>query len=359
MSINPAEGKSAVVVFGASKTATAPSVSCSTGTLSAQHEYCYLGIVFRSDLSWGRAYACRAEEAQTRATHLARFCRQQAMYSVSIAATMVNTCVLQSILWGSILWLPSFLSSWDWLVNNPIQALHCRTLKDILHLPASTSHLVLQLETGVYPAMFYALKRLLKFTARLPLAASPTLAHLYALNVPGGMRACLNAVLSPVVCPEQVGFHKHLRSLHEHFLYLVEQRRHDPRDPACPNRVESSYLAWVWNGSLHRRSVFFSLYLPPREQLRVFRARLGHANLPVETLRCFAFPDRVCPCCGHESNVCDMFHALLECPYSAHARSWHNILPGASMRDLFTSSQPSDHSYIAYVLSLFHAFIGS
>jgi hypothetical protein len=347
-----------VVVFGAANV-TAPTVSCSMGQLIVQQEYCYLGIVFRSDLSWRRAYACRAEEAQTRATHLSRFCRQQAMYSMPAAATMVNTCVLQSSLWGSPLWLPSFLSTWDWLVNNPIQALHSRTLKDILHLPSATSHLVLLLETGIYPAMFYALKRLLKFTARIPLAASPTLNHLFALNVPGGLRCCLNTFLAEVMCPEQAGFHRQLKALHEHFLYLVYQRCHDPRDPDCPNRVESAYLAWVWNGSIHRRPVFYSLYMPPEDQLKVFRARLGHTCLPVHALRCHAFIDRLCPCCGHRSLVCDLFHALLECPYSAHARCWHRIQPTTSMKDLFTSHQPLDHSYIAYVLNLFQTYIGS
>ena len=79
---------------------------------------------------------------------------------MQVAATMFNACVLQTLLYGSPICGGDFLSSWDWL-KNPFQEMHARTLKPILHLPPSTAHVIIMLESGMYPVMFYAAKSLL------------------------------------------------------------------------------------------------------------------------------------------------------------------------------------------------------
>ncbi len=58
MYINPAKGTSAVLHFSASPVTPIPDVTCSAGPIHVENKYCYLGIIFSSDLSWDCALEC-------------------------------------------------------------------------------------------------------------------------------------------------------------------------------------------------------------------------------------------------------------------------------------------------------------
>ena len=82
MSINPAKGKSAVLDFSVSPVTPIPSITCSAGPIHVENKYCYLGIIFSSDLSWECALESRSTQAQSKVSDLVRYCRQQRLVNV-------------------------------------------------------------------------------------------------------------------------------------------------------------------------------------------------------------------------------------------------------------------------------------
>jgi hypothetical protein len=321
-------------------------------------EYSYLGMVFSSTFMWDSALGDRVTMAQSKALDLVCYCRQQRLANVRVAATMFTSSVLPCLLWGFPIWGESILTSWDWL-NNAFSDMFARALKDILHLPMGVSHLILTLESGAFPIMFYAIRRLLRFTARIPLANSPILTALFNSRTSGGAFNVRDRVLSMFQCPWEAGLQYSLRELNEHFDTLVRALCRDPRDPVCPNRKISSYLTWMWPGFVRRRSPFYSMCLPLHVQSKIFRTRLMLGKLPVDILHKVPFLSRACPCCQQREVPCDTYHILLDCPYFAHAREYYVVPRDITLKDIFCADNACMYYFVAYVLELFTHFVES
>jgi hypothetical protein len=248
------------------------------------------------------------------------------------------------------------MTSWDWLTNAFTDML-ARALKDILHLPVGVSHLILNLESGAYPIMLYAIRRFLRFTARIPLATSPILNALFDSRTYGGAFDIRDRVLSVFQCPWEAGLNHSLRDLDEHFNTLVRALCRDPRDPLCPNRKISSYLTWMWSGFVCRRSPFYSMCLPLSIQGKIFHTRLMLGRLPVDILHRVPFLSRACPCCQQPEVPCDTYHVLLDCPYFAHAREYYMVPKDSTLHDIFCADVECMYYFVAYVLELFTHFV--
>jgi hypothetical protein len=336
--------------------APAPCISCSTGPIHVEDRYTYLGIVFSSDMSWDGALLARSTLARSKTDDLIRYCRQQRLMNVRVAATMFTSSVLPCLLWGFPVWGASVVTTWDWL-NNAFMDMFARALKDILHLPKGLSHLIVALESGAYPVMYYAIRRLLRFSSRIPLAQSPILNALFGSPIVGGAFHVWDRVLSVFHCPWQEGLNYSIRELSEHFTTLVHALRGDPRDPDCPNRKTSSYLAWMWPGFMRRRAPFYSLHLPLHVHGTIFRTRLMLGKLPVDVSHNVPFLSRTCPCCRQPQVPCDTHHVLLDCPYFAHARGYYEVPRDISVRDIFCSDSAQLYFFVSYVLDLFSHFV--
>ena len=356
MSINPAKGKSAILDFSVNPIVPPPTITCSAGLIHVEDTYCYLGILFSSNLSWEGALEERCTLAMSKASDLIRYCRQQRVANVRVAATMFTSSVLPCLLWGFPIWGASILTSWDWL-SNEFTNMFARVLKETLHLPVGVSHLILTLESGAYPVMYYAIRRFLRFTCRIPLAHSPILDALFAKRTNEGAFHVWDCVLSKFQCPWQAGLNHSLRELNVHFTTLIGALCHDPRDPLCPNRKISSYLTWMWPGFASRRSRFYSMYLPQHIHSKIFRTRLMLGRLPVDVLHKVPFMSRVCPCCAQPGVPCDTQHVFLECPYFAHAREYYMVSNDTSVQDIFCADSDGMYYYVSYVLDLFTHFV--
>jgi hypothetical protein len=319
-------------------------------------KYSYLGIHFSSNLSWDCALEARTTMALSKTSDLVRYCRQQRLANVRVAATMFTSSVLPCLLWGFPIWGAPIMTSWDWL-HNAFTDMLARALKDILHLPVGVSHLILTLESGAYPILFYAIRRFLRFTARIPIAHSPILNALFDARTHGGAFDVCDRVLSIFHCPWEAGLHHSLRELAEHFNTLVGGLCRDPRDPQCPNRKISSYLTWMWPGFVCRRSPFYSLCLPLHIQSKIFRTRLMLGRLPVDILHRVPFLSRACPCCKLPDIPCDTYHVLLECPYFEHAREYYVVSKDIPLKEIFCADNESMYYFVAYVLELFTHFV--
>ena len=361
MSINPAKGKSAVLDFSISPIVPTPSITCSAGPIHVEDAYCYLGIIFSSNLTWDGALEARFSQAHSKTSDLVRYCRQQRLANVRVAATMFTSSVLPCLLWGFPIWGASIMTSWDWLAND-FTNLFARALKDILHLPVGVSHLILTLESGAFPVLYYAIRRVLRFTSRIPLANSPILNALFRSRTVGGAFNVWDRVLSMFHCPWEAGLNHSLVELSAHFDTLITAIRADPRDAQCPNRKISSYLSWMWPGFAGQRALrspFYSLGLPLHIYGIIFRTRLMLGRLPVDILHQVPFLSRICPCCQQPGVPCDTHHVLLDCPYFAHAREFYAVPRDVSVRDIFCADSEGMYYFVAYVLDLFNHFVES
>jgi hypothetical protein len=356
MSINPAKGKSAVLDFSINPIIPSPSIACSAGPIHVEVSYTYLGIVFSCDLSWDAALEARSSLALSKMADLIRYCRQQRLMNVRVAATMFTSLVLPCLLWGFPVWGASVMTSWGWIVNAFTDML-ARCLKEILHLPKGLSHLIVTLESGAYPVMYYAIRRFLRFSKRIPLAQSPLLNALFASNVVGGAFNVWDRVLSIFHCPWQESLPYSIGELTAHFVTLIYALRQDPRDPACPNRKISSYLTWMWPGFVRRRAPLYSLNIPLHVQSTLFRTRLMLGKLPAETLHSVPFLSHLCPCCRQPQVPCDIHHVLLDCPYFAHARAYYGVPLGTTVRECFNADNVGLYFFVSYVLELFARFV--
>jgi hypothetical protein len=356
MAINPA--KSAVLDFSVIPMSPVPNVTCSAGPIHVDVQYTYLGIIFSSDLSWDSAREARSTLALSKISDLVCYCRQQRLANVRVAATMFTSSVLPCLLWGLPVWGATIMTSWDWLKND-FTDMYARALKDILHLPKGLAHIILTLESGAYPMFYYAIRRFLRFTSRIPLAKSPILDALFDSRPNGGAFNVWDRVLSMFHCPWQSGLNYSLRELNDHFDTLVRALCRDPRDPLCPNRKISSYLTWMWPGIIGRRAPFYSLRLPLHIQSTIFRTRLMLGKLPVDDLHRVPFLSRVCPCCLQPGVPCDTHHVLLDCPYFAHAREYYVVSSDITLKDIFCADSEGMYYFVAYALELFTHFVES
>jgi hypothetical protein len=263
-----------------------------------------------------------------------------------------NAKVMSTMLYGVQIWGWEKFEHWDWL-QNEWQSLHVRTLKTALHLPTCTPDIPIYVESGMWPMMFYAIARTLRFAGDLPLAKSKWLDHLVALDLPHGFNERLGSLVDRLPISDD----NEIDRLEDCFRVLLGLLANDPRDPDCPNRKVASYLSWVWNGQLHKRPWFYDMHLSPSQYRQALMTRLMMVDIPMFSRS--PFEDRKCPLC--QAQYGDLQHILLECPHFATIRqSTFHILgnQSPSLLDLFMSWDPTAHKYIADIIAQYRTATG-
>ncbi len=347
LAINTKPGKSNVVVFNTTR--TYPPLSLPTGVITHASQYTYLGVIFKSNMTWGaaRKYRDTLAEAATRNV-LSRF-RTKDISNMFCACNIFNAQVMAPMLYGCEIWGWEPLNNWHWF-RNDFQSRQAKVLRAALRIK-SAPNMILMLECGLWPLMMYAGKRMVDFIFQLPYANSDVLDHICDMDNP---YHTFNHFF------EYTSKYQGM-TLEGYYISLVHQLKQElghPRDPSCRHIKMASYLHHIWNGQLHARPPFYKLDLSFNTYRTTLHARMHSLNIPAYMDHHKPLSDRICPLCVSRSPY-DLYHLLIECPHFAGLRYHYleaNGIHTDSMHALFCSKNFITQHYIHKVLKTFHEF---
>ena len=168
--------KSEIVVFNGTKHDRQRSFTVQGGTIRVVRKARYLGILFDDKCSNNTMAQSRLATAEDMAARAHAFAHDQHIMDVQCLNTLFKTTVMQSMLYGVQVWGMDMLLKHD-AYDNPLQHVFTRFMKTRLHLPKSTSHVIVGLESGQRPVHYYALKRAALFFQKLAETRSLIVAH--------------------------------------------------------------------------------------------------------------------------------------------------------------------------------------
>ena len=347
--INISKGKSGVVAFKErGNVASHTPITTCAGPLENCSSYCHLGVVFSGDMSWKLAYDYRFAKAERSFQGLLHDLRAKKCSDIWAASMVFNTHVLSTMLYGVQIWGWEKFATFK-LWQNPWQSLHARTMKSAMHLPKSTSDIILCLESGTWPMMFYAISRVFKFAHTIRRTNSDILNHLVDRRSPGGFLDRLQVLLDRL--PEGSTNKDRLQKA---FLRDLNEFNQYPRDAQCNHRRIASYLYYAWDGKLHSRHPIHKWAMPFHEyrlclftRLMIVRVPMFSSNVP--------FAQRICPLCHDPYG--DLEHLLTECPHFALVR-YTKLPPHADSPNISWVLKSKHHdiwNYVVTVLSMFRA----
>jgi hypothetical protein len=347
--VNLEQAKSAILVFhkaGRKPRDVHRTITTALGVIHVASQYTHLGTLFIDTLKWRLASAARLCQAQTQADTLCLGLKAQHINNMWATALLFNAKVLQTLNFGIQIWGQHLLTQSSWL-DNSHQSLMSKFFKNALSLPASTAHIIILLESGLWPMLMYGVVRVWEFRSNLPKVDSPALEAVLAYAGQDSFLSFCEQLQSRVPALAHMPAKDAMSGA---ILAALQVLKVDPRNPLAPRRKIATYLSWIWDESLHSRPAFYSVHLPWNIYRICLHARIQLISLPVHCLR-HPYPLRLCHLCNMA--VGDLHHVLLECPHLQLSRTCYLSSVGlqhASLQTLFRSASPLVWTFIANLL---------